>query len=162
MGGYAIPVTQQQGTDNRDDTLVEAFWSVARQLRRAATDTLAQCDISPSQARALRVLAHHDGTRLSELAEHLNIAARSATEVVDGLEAKGLVRRRPDPHDRRATLVEPTRRGAELNAAIRTARGNRAERLFDQLSATDRAHLARILRKLSETDRPDEPTLQRG
>jgi DNA-binding MarR family transcriptional regulator len=95
------------------------------------------------------VLAHHDGARLSELAEYLHIAARSATEVVDGLEAKGLVQRRPDPRDRRATLVAPTRRGAELNSAVQTARGSQAERLFDQLSATDRAHLGRILRKLT-------------
>jgi DNA-binding MarR family transcriptional regulator len=145
-------VTQPQATDTRDDSLVEAFWSVARQLRRAAADSLAQWDISPSQARALRVLIHQDGARLSELAEHLHIAARSATEVVDGLEAKGLVQRRPDPHDRRATLVAPTRRGAELNAAIQAVRGTQAERLFDQLSATDRAHLRRILRKL--TDEP--------
>jgi DNA-binding MarR family transcriptional regulator len=142
-------VTPQQGTDNRDDTLSEAFWSVARQLRRAATDSLAQWDISPSQSRALQVLAHHDGVRLSELAEHLHIAARSATEVVDALEAKGLVQRRPDPHDRRATLVAPTGPGADLAAAIRTARGTQAERLFDQLNATDRAHLGRILRKLT-------------
>lgn len=142
-------MTQQQGIDNRDDTLAEAFWSVARQLRRAAADSLAQWDISPSQARALRVLAHHDGARLSELAEHLHIAPRSATEVVDGLEAKGLVQRRPDPHDRRATLVAPTGPGTDLVAAIRTARGTQAERLFDQLNATDRAHLGRILRKLT-------------
>jgi DNA-binding MarR family transcriptional regulator len=142
-------VGQQQASDNRDDTLVEAFWSVARQLRRASVDALAQWDISPSQARALRVLAHHDGARLSELAEHLHIAARSATEVVDGLEAKGLVQRRADPHDRRATLVALTSRGAELNEAVGTARGAQAERLFDQLSATDRAHLGRILRKLT-------------
>ena len=142
-------MTQQHGTGNRDDTLAEAFWSVARQLRRAAADSLSQWDISPSQARALRVLAHHDGVRLSALAEHLHIAARSATEVVDGLEAKGLVQRRPDPHDRRATLVVPTGPGADLIGAIRSARGTQAERLFDQLSATDRAHLGRILRKLA-------------
>jgi len=142
-------VTQQQGTDHRDDTLAEAFWSVARQLRRAAAESLAQWEISPSQARALRVLARHDEIRLSDLAEHLHIAARSATEVVDGLEAKGLVQRRPDPQDRRATLVTPTRPGADLIAAIRTTRGTQAERLFDQLSATDRANLGRILRKLT-------------
>jgi DNA-binding MarR family transcriptional regulator len=142
-------VTQQQRTDNRDDPLAEAFWSVARQLRRAATESLAQWDISPSQARALRVLAHHDPVRLSDLAEHLHIAARSATEVVDGLEAKGLVQRQPDPHDRRATLVTPTKPGTEMIGAIRAARGTQAERLFDQLSATDRAHLGRILRKLT-------------
>jgi len=142
-------VTEPQATDNRDDTLVEAFWSVARQLRRAAADSLAQWDISPSQARALGVLARHEGARLSELAEHLHIAARSATEVVDGLEAKGLVQRRPDSHDRRATLVEPTRRGAELNATIQAARGTEAERVFAQLSETDRARLGHILRKLT-------------
>jgi len=142
-------VTEPQATDNRDDTLVEAFWSVARQLRRAAADSLAQWDISPSQARALGVLARHEGARLSELAEHLHIAARSATEVVDGLEAKGLVQRRPDPHDRRATLVEPTRRGAELTATIQAARGTEAERVFAQLSEADRARLGHILRKLT-------------
>ena len=46
--------------------------------------------------------------RPSALAEHLHIAARSATEVVDALEARGLVAREPDPDDRRATLVRPT------------------------------------------------------
>jgi hypothetical protein len=45
--------------------------------------------------------------------------------------------------------VTPTEAGADLIAAIRTTRGTEAERLFDQLSATDRAHLGRILRKLS-------------
>jgi DNA-binding MarR family transcriptional regulator len=143
-------VTRQQSTDNRDDTLSEAFWSVARQLRRTTMESLTEWDVSPSQARALRVLARQDGARLSELAERLHIAARSATEVVDGLEAKGLVARRPDPQDRRATLVALTEPGAVRLAAIRTARGTQAERLFDQLNASDRAHLSRILRKLTE------------
>jgi DNA-binding MarR family transcriptional regulator len=142
-------VTRQHRTDNRDETLSEAFWSVARQLRRATMESLTQWDVSPSQARALRVLARQDGARLSELAERLHIAARSATEVVDGLEAKGLVARRPDPQDRRATLVALTEPGADRLAAIRTARGTQAERLFDQLNATDRAHLGRILRTLT-------------
>jgi DNA-binding MarR family transcriptional regulator len=63
--------------------------------------------------------------------------------------AKGLVQRRRDPHDRRAILVAPTRRGAELNAAIRTARGTQAGRLFEQLSATDRAHAVLADRRLA-------------
>jgi hypothetical protein len=40
-------------------------------------------------------------------AHHLHIAARPATEVVDALESRGLVRRLPDPVDRRAAGVEP-------------------------------------------------------
>jgi DNA-binding MarR family transcriptional regulator len=133
-----------------DETLSEAFRSVARQLRDTSQDFLAPWDITPSQLRALRVLRRHGAVRLSELSANLHIAARSATEVVDALEARGLAGRRPDPSDRRATLVEVTEHGAEVLDAIREARGTEAERVFDRLSQTDRAHLARILRKLRD------------
>jgi DNA-binding MarR family transcriptional regulator len=85
--------------------------------------------------------------RLSELSDRLRIAPRSATEVVDALEARGLVQRRPDPGDRRATLVEVTGDGGGVLDAVR---GTEAERVFGRLSRADRSHLARILRKLRE------------
>ncbi|HEY3611747.1 MAG TPA: MarR family winged helix-turn-helix transcriptional regulator [Pseudonocardiaceae bacterium] len=135
-------------TGDRDDSLSDAVRSVARLLRQASAESLARWDLTPSQFRALRVLLRHGDMRPSELSEHLRIAPRSTTEVLDGLEAKGLVERRPDPHDRRATLVVPTERGTDVAADIRSASGSEAERVFDPLSPTDRAQLARILRKL--------------
>lgn len=137
-----------QDRDERDETLAEALRSVAHQLRRISVESLARWEVSPSQSRALRVLTRHGSIRLTELSEHLRIAPRSATEVVDDLQAKGLVERRPDPQDRRATLVCVTEHGIEIGEAIRSAQGAEAERLFDRLTATDRDHLARILRKL--------------
>ncbi len=131
-----------------DETLAEAFWSVARQLRETSQDALAPWDITPSHFRALRVLKRHGVMRLSDLSEHLHIAARSTTEVVDALESRDLVERRADPGDRRATLVELTEHGTSIVEAIRAARGTEAERVFGRLSQADRAHLARILRKL--------------
>jgi DNA-binding MarR family transcriptional regulator len=74
----------------------------------------------------------------------------SATEVVDALETRGLVERRADPDDRRATLVEVTEHGASVFDAIRALRGTEAERAFGRLSEADRVHLARILRKLRD------------
>jgi DNA-binding MarR family transcriptional regulator len=136
--------------DAADETLSEAFWSVARQLRETSQETLAPWDITPSHLRALRVLRRHGPMRLSALSDHLHIAARSATEVVDGLEARGQVERRPDPGDRRATLVEVTEHGASVLDAIRAARGTEAERAFSRLSPADRDDLARILRKLRD------------
>jgi DNA-binding MarR family transcriptional regulator len=133
-----------------DETLSEAFRSVARQLRHTSQETLAPWDITPAQLRAMRVLMRHGVMRMSELSDHLHIAARSATEVVDALETRGRVERRPDPDDRRATLVEVTEHGTSVLDAIRAARGTEAERAFDRLSPTDRAHLARILRKLRD------------
>jgi len=131
-----------------DETLSEAFWSVARQLRETSQKTLAPWDITPSHLRALRVLTRHGMMRLSELSDHLHIAPRSTTEVVDALESRGLVERRPDPRDRRATLAELTAQGTGVLRAIRAARGTEAERVFDRLSPADREHLARILRQL--------------
>jgi DNA-binding MarR family transcriptional regulator len=85
--------------------------------------------------------------RLSELSDRLRIAPRSATEVVDALEARRLARRRPDPGDRRATLVEVTDDGSGVLDAVR---GTEAERVFGRLSPADRSHLGRILGKIRE------------
>lgn len=137
---------------DEDESLSDAFSSVAWQLRRRSMEMLGPWDITPGQSRALGVLMRHGQQRLSDLSDHLHIAARSATEVVDGLESSGLVERRPDPHDRRATLVTLTAKGRNVGTAIRTARAAEAERFFGELSPADRADLARILRLLR--DRP--------
>jgi DNA-binding MarR family transcriptional regulator len=133
--------TEQAG----DDALSEAFWAVARQLRERSQETLAPWDITPAHLRALRTLRRHGTMRLSELSEHLHIAPRSTTEVVDALEARDLVRRRADPGDRRATLVEVTEHGAGVLTAIRDTRGTEAGRVFGRLGPADRAELTRIL-----------------
>jgi DNA-binding MarR family transcriptional regulator len=131
-----------------DESLSETFWSVARRLRETSQATLAPWDITPAHLRALRVLSRHGPMRLSGLSDHLHIAPRSATEVVDALESRGLVGRRPDPGDRRATLVELTEHGTTVMQAIRANRGAEAERTFSRLSEADRDQLARILRQL--------------
>lgn len=128
--------------------LSEAFWGVARRLRHGFRDVLAPWDVTPSQSRALGVLREHGDVRLSELAEHLHIAARSATEVVDHLQDLGLVARHPDPIDRRATQVRLTDRGAAVSIAIRDARARAADEFFATLTEADRADLTRILRTL--------------
>jgi DNA-binding MarR family transcriptional regulator len=132
-----------------DESLSELFWGVARRLRHQTRQTLSPWDVTPSQSRALNVLMRHGVLRLSELSDHLHIAPRSTTEVVDDLQQRGLVERRPDPADRRATLVALTGAGAEASRAIAEARQAEAERFFGALSPADRADLGRILRTLA-------------
>ena len=132
-----------------EDRLGELFWGVARELRKRTRDALAPWAVTPSQSRALSVLLSDEPHRLSDLAERLRIAPRSATEVVDHLAVRGLVERRPDAADRRATLIVLTDRGRAAADDIRDARIIEADRFFDRLSPADRADLSRILRSLT-------------
>src|SRR3569623_1960654 len=98
----------------------------ARGLRRRYFQAMAPWDVTPGQFRALRAICASGPVRRSVLAETLGIAPRSATEVVDALQQRGLVERVPDPADRRAIGVVPTRAGREAEAAIGSARAEEA------------------------------------
>jgi DNA-binding MarR family transcriptional regulator len=78
--------------------------------RREVSDALG---MSFGRARAIRRLARQPMS-MGELAAALGIDRPNATVVVDELEAQGLVRRRAHPTDRRAKVVEATRKGKDL------------------------------------------------
>jgi DNA-binding MarR family transcriptional regulator len=56
---------------------------------------------------------------VSELAERLEISKQGAGQIVDDMERRGYVERRPDPADRRARLLYLTARGQHALAAAR-------------------------------------------
>jgi DNA-binding MarR family transcriptional regulator len=137
-------------TDDGTAALGDLLMRAARTLRRRFGAVLAPWDLSPHQARALRVVSAGDGVRLSELAEALRIAPRSATEVADGLQDRGLVERAADPSDRRAVVLTATAAGRQVQREVDDARAADSAELFARLSAADRAELARILRSLTD------------
>jgi DNA-binding MarR family transcriptional regulator len=123
----------------------DRLMAVARRVRRAHLDALADWQVTPSQARALKVLARADGMRPSALAAELQIAPRSATEVADALEGRGWLRRRADPADRRATVLTLTGSGQDLVAAIEDVRRRASEAVLDVLTPAQRRTLHDIL-----------------
>jgi DNA-binding MarR family transcriptional regulator len=76
------------------------------------------------------------------------LSSSGMTKRLDRMEAAGLIERRPDPHDRRGTLVRLTRRGKRvIDAAVETHVENE-RRLLDPLSAQERRTLDALLRTL--------------
>jgi len=132
--------------------LGDLLMRASRTLRRRWRDVLAPWDLSPHQARALAVVCRGGAVRISALAEALRIAPRSATEVADGLEQRGLVERAPDPADRRAVVLRPTEEGSRVRAEVDAARTADSRALFDRLPPEDRDALARILQALTDAD----------
>lgn len=145
----SIPCVSDQAAE-----LSELLMRVARTQRRRWRAVLAPWDLSPHQARALGVVCAGDGVRLSDLAGSLRIAPRSATEVADGLQERGLVERARDPGDRRAVLLRPTEEGRRIRAEVDRARTADSRELFGRLPVDDRAALARLLRTLADEERP--------
>ncbi|MFJ6215293.1 MarR family winged helix-turn-helix transcriptional regulator [Streptomyces sp. NPDC092296] len=133
--------------------LSDALVRAVKRIRRQTALRLEPYGITPGQGRALRVLAHAAdcetpgrAMRLSELADRLHIAPRSATTVVDALEASGLVLRVPDPADRRAVGLELTGPGRQAVQRMGQVRQEVAEEYFGGVSAADREVLLRVLR----------------
>lgn len=74
-------------------------------------------DIVPRHGVVLAYL-REDGVRATDLARLSGQLKQVVGVIVDDLEALGYVERRPDPADRRAKLIVPTRRGrAQMKAA---------------------------------------------
>lgn len=132
------------------ETTGDLLMSAARSLRRRFGVVLGEWEVTPAQSRALRIVDELGAARLSVLAERLHIAPRSATEVVDALEAHDLVVRGADPGDRRATTVTISEEGRRLLGLIEEARRAEAERYFAVLVSADRRELDRILRALAQ------------
>jgi DNA-binding MarR family transcriptional regulator len=78
-------------------------------------------DLRPSQAALMLNVDRRFGTRLTELARRAGVTKQATMIVVDELEARGLVRRTPDPEDGRAKVVRLTARGRTCAAESRRA-----------------------------------------
>jgi DNA-binding MarR family transcriptional regulator len=76
------------------------------------------------------------------------LSSGGITKRLDRLAEAGLVERRPNPHDRRGTLVRLTRRGrAVIDRTLRTHVANE-ERLLGSLAPAEQKQLDRLLRRL--------------
>jgi DNA-binding MarR family transcriptional regulator len=84
-----------------------------------------------------------------ELAEFLRLDPSQVVSLVDELQSRRLVERRPDPADRRANVVVATDAGRALVAVAGEAARAAEERVHADLSTDDRETLARLLRALA-------------
>jgi DNA-binding MarR family transcriptional regulator len=90
----------------------------------------------------------------SQLFRGLMLSSAGITKRLDRLEARGLVKRNPDPNDRRGVSIQLTEEGRKLvNKAV--AENTKSEAtLLDGLTQKERRQLAELLRKLLSVAEP--------
>jgi len=87
---------------------------------------------------------------MSSISEELGVTRRNITALVDALEEEGLVRRKPHPTDRRATVIEMTVRGERTMDRIYDEHRAAVAGLFTDLDEEDQEDLMRMLGVLHE------------
>jgi DNA-binding MarR family transcriptional regulator len=128
-------------------------WALLRELlhgeRRRFVATAAEHDLHPAQAGALLRMEPDTGTPMHELATMLACDNSNVTGIVDRLEARGLVARRPYAQDRRVKNVVLTPLGVELRDRLR-ARMSEPPAAIRRLSAADQRLLRDVLSRAAQ------------
>ncbi|WP_431981687.1 MarR family winged helix-turn-helix transcriptional regulator [Streptomyces qinglanensis] len=102
--------------------------------------------LTGAQARVLTLLSHRP-TPMRQLARHLKCEPSNVTGIVDRLEARGLVERRPDPADRRVKVAAATEEGHATATRLRGELDFAGEPL-QELTPAERRLLRDLLRRM--------------
>ncbi len=115
-GGHDVATTAAPEIDPVAAESVEAFFTLFTCMHAYYGRVCESFGLTPALATVLRGLATPSPMR--ELARRLHVDASNLTGLVDRLEKRGLVERRPDPADRRVKQLTVTPDGAELRDAL--------------------------------------------
>ncbi|MER6197441.1 MarR family winged helix-turn-helix transcriptional regulator [Streptomyces sp. NPDC001586] len=131
-----------------DGPVSHAISRVARLHRIAAGRALRDLGLHPGQEFLMMHLWDSGAVRQSELIKAVGLDPSTVTKMLQRLEQSGHVRRRPDPSDRRASLVEATETSCGLLVEVRRAWGELEHQTLDGLEDAERTELARLLGKV--------------
>ena len=107
-------------------------------------------DVRPSYGSILVPLFEEDGLRMGELAARARLSKQTMTTMVRLLERDGLVERRADPSDGRASLVFLSERARDFRPVAEAALAELDRLAVRALTAGGRTRLRETLRVLAD------------
>jgi DNA-binding MarR family transcriptional regulator len=163
-------VTEQDRTTEPDQIAVaEALFAtigvLRREVRRAAGQPWLLQSLGSSQLELLRLIRRQPGVSVADAATELGLAANSVSTLVGQLSEAGLIRRAPDPTDRRVARLTLTGAARRHTDAWRDRRSAVAGTAIGRLSARDRALLESalpVLDKITDSVRSARRAEQRS
>jgi DNA-binding MarR family transcriptional regulator len=131
--------------------IVDRIGKIHRRMKRAQKATLREHNLTPEEWGVMTTLRlGKDACRSSpgDLASDLELSSGAMTSRLDRLEQAGLVRRLPDPEDRRGVVVELTNKGREAWDLAANVQGRREAFFARTLTKPEQKQLNTLLRKL--------------
>jgi DNA-binding MarR family transcriptional regulator len=145
------------------EAAVERIQSIGRRLKREMEATLVEHGLTMGEWRVLMALYKEERHRRSPgaLADACEISSGAMTNRIDRLEEDGLVRRLPDPDDRRGVIVEMTEQGRRRLDEATNAQARREAAIASALTDREKKQLNALLRKLMLAFEKREPKKKR-
>jgi len=122
--------------------------ATARAVRQAYDVRFAELDLNLSEASLLAYVAETGALTQSRLAERMGLGRAATGSVIDALEKRGFVERKPDPDDRRVWLVDVTAPGKDMVERVSELDNVLRRELRSGISREDRQKLAEVLVRL--------------
>ena len=118
-------------------------------MHRQADAVLAPFELTANQFVLLALLNERDGVSQRDLVDRASSDPNTIRPVIQTLEAKGYVERRPDPSDGRAWIVEITRSGSSTYTRVRRRTEDFRRQLLSGLEPKEADVLLLALEKLA-------------
>ena len=137
------------GLDPVTEGIVERIQNLAKAFDRSLDETLAESGLDLRSFHVLTKLRSAGPPyrrSAGQLAERMRLSSGAMTNRLDRMEKAGLIRRLPDPNDRRGTLVEPTDEGRAIWDRTAGTQAIREAKIGTVLSEAERTDLHRLLR----------------
>ena len=140
-------VTNWPQIDGEVEGIVTRVEKIQRYLQKAYRTSLGEVGLTKEEWKVLMAL--HGGVRSHGwLSKDLGVSTGAMTNRLDKLEQSGLIRRIPDPQDRRGVLLELTTAGQNRLDQYIDAGAGRESELLDGLTAAEKQQLNELLSKL--------------
>ena len=107
-------------------------------------------DLTPEQFLLIDMLWNQGDLKQQQLADGMQKDKNSITKLIDALEQKGLVRRQPNPTDRRSNTIVLTEKGDNLKHEAKMVGISSLDKMLEGLSEEEIHSFIAVMRRISK------------
>lgn len=138
------------------ENITSYLFQLKQRLARAQRQTDQQFGLTPVHWHVLGLLHRGAIETMGDVAAKLGVSKGAATQILDVLVAKKLVRRTLDPHDRRVVRLQLTAQSQQITDHFQQYMAETVADLFAVLSDAELAQLDQLIDKVAQGHRAEQ------
>lgn len=133
-------------------TLV-VFTRAEHTIHKKELETIKESGLTPAQFGVLEALYNKGDLRICELIEKILTTSGNITVVIKNLEKEGLIKKNPDPEDKRSCIISLTTKGKDVIENILPNHIKNIKGIFEILTDEEKITLKNILKKFKNKEK---------